>query len=491
MDAYNRQRRKFSRSLAGLLGAPLVSLYSSPLRPESKLRFNLAQVHHQAAQRAKELSAGEKIQLSILLPNGSAANVKPVAQAFTQLTGITFNFIETPVDDINTRMFLDAQTSQGSYDIALPATFGIPDLAEAGAIASLDTYSNRYEPTDFQENSLYTIGDYYRGRHYGYQTDGDTYLMFYNRPLLHNIGLSKAFADKHGYALKVPETWEELDAMMAHFHNPDKGIYGGALFRTPAYMLWEWWIRFHAKGFFPLDEYLSPQINNDAGIAALEELIQVTKYLSPNVHSNGLFNNWKEFGNGNTFCNIGWGGTQKYLNSNNSALRGKLEFGPTPGGIVDGQLIKTSYFNWGWNYTVAQHSMHKELAYLFSLFACSPVISTLAVAEQDGYFDPFRVEHYADKRINETYSAEFLAEHRNSMKNSIPDLYLNGQTQYYDALRHNIKEAFDGKLSPARALEDAAKVWRRLNFKLNKKVQQEQWLFLRGRYPVAIRDRLS
>ena len=363
----------------------------------SNSRFDLTQLHTECGQKAAEI-ADNPTKLTILLPNGSLANVEPVAKEFTRMTGITFKFIETPVDDINTRMFLDTQTSKGEFDIALPATFGIPDLAEAGALAPLSEFAQKYEPDSFQIDSLYTIGDYYRNELYGYQTDGDTYMMFYNKNLMEDSDLAKAYEDKAGQEIKVPETWEELDAMMVHFHQPDKGLYGGSLFRVQGYMLWEWWVRFHAKGFYPLDDNLNPQINNDAGVKALEELIQASNYLSPNATSNGLFDNWEEFANGNIFCNIGWGGTQKYLNGPKSAIKGQLKFGPTPGGIVNGKLLKTSYFNWGWNYTVASHSSQKEIAYLFALFACSPTMSTLAVREQGGYFDPFREEHYKDDR---------------------------------------------------------------------------------------------
>lgn len=136
-------------------------------------------------------------------------------------------------------MFLEAQVSQGSYDIALPATFGIPDLVEANAIAVLDEFSKRYQPVNFNQNSLYTIGDSYRGHHYGYQNDGDTYLMFYNTEFLNAKRHQNSFADQHGYTLGVPETWEQLDAMMAYFHAPEEGRYGGSLFRVPTHMLWE------------------------------------------------------------------------------------------------------------------------------------------------------------------------------------------------------------------------------------------------------------
>lgn len=487
MKTIDQNRRAITQAL---LSFPVLGLLPDSALSASTDRFSLKLLHEQTVEAARKLANGKKVTLKLLLPDGSGANVKVVANTFTRLTGIDFEFIETPVDDINTRMFLEAQISAGSYDIALPATFGIPDLVEANAIAPLEEFTELYEPTNFHDKILYNIGDTYRGVHYGYQTDGDTYLMFYNNRFLSNERLQKSFADKHGYALEVPQTWEQLDAMMAHVHAPEEGRYGGALFRTPTYMLWEWWVRFHAKGYFPMDDNLSPQINNDAGVKALEEMIEASKHQSPNATSNDLFDNWKEFANGNIFCDIGWGGTQKYLNSNLSNIRGDLKFGPTPGGIVNGQLLKTSYFNWGWVYTVAKTSAHKEIAYLFTLFACSPKMSTIAVREKDGYFDPFRLEHYEDAIIQDIYSIEFLSEHRSSMKNSIPDLYLRGQTQYYDALRAQISLAHDGKISAREALDKVAMIWNRLHAKFGHEGQLEQWQLLKELYPESTRHRL-
>ena len=259
MHSIDLKRRRISQSLVGLSGLMLNPSIVAAAVESNTGKFDLSNLHVQATAQAAKLTHGDRVVIKLLLPNGSNANVKPVADEFTQRTGIQIELIETPVDDINTRMFIEARLAQGSYDIALPATFGIPDLAEAGAIARLDEFSQRYEPLQFQNDSLYTIGDYYRGNQYGYQTDGDTYLMFYNHRFLKDPTLQKSFADKYGYKLEVPQTWEQLDAMMAHIHKPAAGRYGGALFRIPTYMLWEWWIRFHAKGFFPLDDNLTPR----------------------------------------------------------------------------------------------------------------------------------------------------------------------------------------------------------------------------------------
>ena len=87
-----------------------------------------------------------------------------------------------PVDDINSALIL-ASLSGRVVDIALPATFGIPDLVEAGALLALDDYRTRHSPSH-EERSLFALGDVYDNKLFGYQTDGDVYVTFYNRRVL-------------------------------------------------------------------------------------------------------------------------------------------------------------------------------------------------------------------------------------------------------------------------------------------------------------------
>lgn len=461
------------------------------VKPGLAQASDLANVHKAAAEAAKKLAEGRSVKLIIMQPSGSLGNVKPVADRFMEETGVTIEYLEVPLGEITQKILLEAVSKSGSFDIALPATFGIPDLAESGILVNLDQYALKYEPKDFQDDALYTIGDYYKGSLYGYQTDGDTYVMFYNKDWLDKDEERKGFADKHGWELKVPDTWEELDAMMAWFHRPDQGMYGGALFRTQYFIAWEWWGRFHAKGYYPLDDDLNPQINNEAGVQALEELIKASEHLYPGAKTNGLFENFEAYGLADKFANIGWGGTQKFLNSDKSKLKGKMAFGPMPGGMVDGELLRTPYFNWGWNYVVSSVSPEPEIAYLYTLYACSPAMSTIAVRDPGGYFDPFRGAHYEDSEIQATYSVPFLEVHKDSMRNSIPDLYLKGQGEYFDELRVNIAAADAGTKSAKEALDDTARSWERITRRMGKRSQAVQWAFLKSSYPANIRDRLA
>ena len=118
-------------------------------------------------------------------------------------------------------------------------------------------------------------------------------------------------------------------------------------------------------------------------------------------------------------------------------------------------------------------------------------MSTLAVQYPDGYFDPFREEHYQDSKIVETYTKPFLEAHQFSMQNSIPDLYLTGQGEYWDTLKENLDLASRGKMSAKLALDTTAKVWNQISARYGVSNQLEQWRFLKDYYPEKIRAVLT
>lgn len=481
------ERRRFISTMATTLAAACTPLAANSANPAPANELHTAVANH-----AKQLATKNgRHQLKILIPEGCSANLAPVISAFQLATGVTVESVETELDDINTQLILDSLSNSGDYDLALPATFGIPDLVAAKAIIPISDYAKKYEPAGFRQDILYGTGDTFDEELYGFQTDGDTYVMFYNRTLLDDPDEQARYLDRYGVSLAIPLTWQQLDQQMEFFHRPAQGLSGGLLFRTAGYLAWEWWVRFHAKGYWPLSESLDPQINADAGIEALEEMINATRHLAPETMSLGLFANWERFSHGDVYCNIGWGGTQKYLNGPKSSMRGKIAYGPTPGGMVNDELLLTPYFNWGWNYVVASRTPLPELAYLFSLYASTPTMSTVAVRQQGGYFDPYRPEHYQDAQIIDIYSTEFLKVHEQSLKSSIPDLYIAKQGQYSHALSTWLERAITGVVSAKEALNRVNQSWTILNERSDKTLQSQRWMRLRDKYPAGVRRRLK
>jgi len=180
---YSHHRRKALKNASLLIVAslfPTTYLHANNIndaKPTSDLNSDII-------KRVKELTRNREITLSILQPEGSLGNIKPTGDLFVRHTGVAIKYIEASLDEINSKIMAQSLSHNTYFDIALPATFGLPDLVEAGVIQDLTDYANRYQPKDYRASMLYPIGDFYKGKFYGYQTDGDTYLMFYNKAWL-------------------------------------------------------------------------------------------------------------------------------------------------------------------------------------------------------------------------------------------------------------------------------------------------------------------
>lgn len=437
-------------------------------------------------ERARKLSEGRRLR--VLAPAGCEANVAPVARRFEAGSGVPVELVSVPVDDVATTMLVGDRTP--AYDVALPPTFSVPDLAAAGLLLPLDELVEALPPECAVEPSLYALGDRYRGQLYGFQTDGDVYVMFYRQDWLEDEAEQAAYERRYGQPLALPATFEELDRQLEFFHRPEEGRFGGALFRNADYIGWEWWLRIHGKGRLPFAPDGTPQASSPEGVDALRELTAASAFLSPGAALNGLRENWEEFAEGNTYCNIGWGGTQKYLRGPSSAVRDRLVHGPTPGGTFAGEAIPISHFNWGWNYVVARGGENSELAFLFAYFAHLVEPSTIAVRGAEGFFDPFRDEHYTDPEIEAVYTRPFLDVHRESLSRALPDLYVPKRSEYTSVLNGFLSRAETGKLDPEVALAAVDREWERIRSRTGTEEHAEQWSRLLEQYPPELRRQL-
>ncbi len=448
-------------------------------------------LHAEVARIAAQLAKSRRTRLLVLYPDGCQANLQPVARLFNELTGIEVNLKKGSLDEISAELILNEKLRTNKFDVAIPATFGMPDLIDSDSIFDLSEFAERYQPSSF-EPSLYQHGDHFATRLYGYQTDGDCYLMFYNRDFLEDEQSQKRYEDMFGEALRVPKTWQALDRQLAFFHQPEQDRFGGSLFRNRNYTAWEFWVRLHAKGVLPFGDNMQCQLTKNEGVEALQELADASAFLEPGVLQNGLFENFRSFARGNKYCNIGWGGTQKYLNGPQSAVKNRLVYTALPGGIPGLEEPWLPFFNWGWNFVVPRSSEQAELAYLFCLFASTSVPSTLSVRESEGYFDPFRIEHYDDPQIRKTYSQDFLNTHYYSMSNAFPDLYIRGRGLYFDVLRQAVFACGSGMTSAEPILKSVAEAWEKITDELGRDQQRRQWSYLKEQvYPSRLHSVLA
>ncbi|NRA67660.1 MAG: hypothetical protein HRU19_24475 [Pseudobacteriovorax sp.] len=247
--------------------------------------------------------------LTVIYPKGCLANLKPIIQQFSKLTSVQVKLKEVGFNDI-TNHLLKTRLIKGRdnhFDIAIPPSFSIPDLAEADVIQEFDNDVSKMSLQDY-ETSLYSLGDYYADKLFGLQTSGDAYMLFLRKSWLLDKKNQDRYRQKFQRNLEIPQTWEELDRQLAFFHKPSKNQYGGCFFRHKLYMHWEYWIRLHGKGLYPCSADLRPQLTVDSSVTALEEMKSATRFLHPSCQRNGPYENFSLFNQGNCYANLSWGG---------------------------------------------------------------------------------------------------------------------------------------------------------------------------------------
>ena len=429
--------------------------------------------------------------LRLLYPQGCLANLKPIIQIFEQLTGVDIEVKEAGFDSISSYMLKTSLLGKtnNSFDLAIPPTFAIPDLAGSGVIANLDAIADKTGVRDSIQ-SLYRHGDEYKGNLYGLQSSGDTYLLFLKKSWLLDPDNQKRYQDIHGYPLSIPLNWEELDQQMRFFHSPEKNQFGGCMFRSKLYMHWEFWIRMHAQGIYPFNRSMEPLINSPEAANALRQMKQANNVLHPTSAALGPYENFALFGEGNCYANLSWGGGQKYFNSANSKIRDDLIITQTPGIKIGNKGLPVSYFNWGWSYVVSSSSQQSELAFLFILLATSTQYSGEGVAKADGFFDPFLTEHFSHQDIENVYGRPFLDALKVGLEQSIPDLYMVGQAKYFAALKTGLQASLYQNVPVDLSLQAVSDKWNEISENHGIESQVKQWQRLQSKYPSPIKAKL-
>lgn len=446
--------------------------------------FAAAQGHESLARDARGLAPDG---LTILAPRGSEANLVPIARSFSRLSGIDVGIRTTGIQNVTSQIMLGRMSGSSDFDIALPPTFDLPDLMAADAIMPIPEDPMAQPDAE----PIYDHGNVFDDRRFGRMTDGDQRILFINGGIYADQWLATSWEDRTGTPFEAPRSWEVLDAQMHHFAAAGEDHRGGILPRLPGFIEGEFWLRFLAKGVWPLDGDFNPQFHYDEGRQVLEEMIAVRDILTDKVTSpDAMQVDARRFESGKVLCYLSYGGLQKLLNRPGGPLAGQLIHMPPPGGTSPATPDSLPSFTWGWSYTIPTISRAPRAAALFSAFAVSAAPSTEAVGVAEGFFDPFLAEHYSDDAIESVYGRDFLSVHAGAMKDSVPDFYVVQRGAYMASLARWLGLAVDGSVTPRLALESAARNWANITESLDKTAQRNRWRALRAAFPAPIASRL-
>ncbi|MEO1190378.1 MAG: extracellular solute-binding protein [Pseudomonadota bacterium] len=271
-----------------------------------RFQYNESMSEGRAIEGIKKLKAAGKApeKISILLTDGAIGQLtKPfppgaptVMDVWKAETGIDVEIVGAPAGDIWKRVLQDVTTSSGAYDIYTHPWNSVGDLVEAGGAHPLNEFVEKYQPDWGDPNrgtpssEIETLLYKYKGDYYSVSLDGDFQTWVYNRWAFERPEYQKEFADKYGYQLGHPRTWEECDNISAFFTgktgidgNP---MYGNGNMLSPFWGLSTFYMRFASMdnpNFYWFDESGKPNLNTDQGILAATEHKALKQWSHPDI----------------------------------------------------------------------------------------------------------------------------------------------------------------------------------------------------------------
>jgi ABC-type glycerol-3-phosphate transport system substrate-binding protein len=212
---------------------------------------------------------------------------------FTNLTGITVNFLKIPRAHIVERLMLEMLSSTPSIDGSVVYVLEAPTLASTGGLVDLYTYRSKSDwvAESFYQNQLETL-EFNGSLYYVPSIWNGALVNFYRTDLFSNAALQQAFNSEFGYALAVPNTPEKLLDVAKFF--TEQGYIGIHLQMTTSEM------GAGAYTFYPpLAAYFGGGIynattsqivcNSTGSVTALEYLLNLSQYAQPTLFEDGTF----------------------------------------------------------------------------------------------------------------------------------------------------------------------------------------------------------
>ncbi len=419
-------------------------------------------------------------------------NLKPFewyAQAFKEKFDVELEVIGVPFGEVYEKEKVELIAETGAFDIMIVFPKFLAEFAANGWLYPLDELAKELDPKlDDVTPGYRDFYCKYGGKLYALPYDGDVLSLYYRKDLLENEEEQKAFKEKYGYDLKVPETWQEyLDVAQFFTRKAGEKLAGEVLqrdFYGTAYygqkdQIFAWWGNIFASlgGVYFDEETMEPAINSEAGVKALEIMKEIHKYCPPDVLAYGYEELKDVFLEGDCFMVIQWPCVgKKGADPNQSKIVGKIGVSHVPGVKKDGEIYYRAMMPCGRVLAIAAQSKDPKKAYQV-IHYLSVLTSLDDVSTAETGLDPYRYSHFANPEAYEMFANVedakiYLAGVQKNMEKGYPEMVLPGTVEYEETLGVAISQALSGEKDPKTALDGAAQTWREILERFGKEQQK-------------------
>lgn len=373
-------------------------------------------------------------------------------------TGVTTTVQGLPFVGQYEKIVSELITKSSVYDILVfpPQMLGdfagknflrvLSDFGDEASLDLSDVLPAYRDPNSRRNGKLYTA-----------MYDGDVLQVAYRTDVFAKAGIKHA-----------PKTWAEFLAVSKELHNPPHR-YGNAFYGQRGFC-YAWFINiFAAYGGRWFDAKMNPGIAGDAGVKALELMLELKKYSPPNVLQIGYPQLNEVYLNGSTAMVVQWDDlAMKAEDPSLSKVVGKNAYAACP---------QRSYMPYSRVMAISAYSKNPHNAFKAIQFMNSSKISSKIVYDPKCGEDPYRHSHFNSALVKShtgkpTMPRRQAASYVNAIKGGLeagyPELSIPGAPRYLDTLDAQVNSALAGSVSPATALKNTAQQWNQITSALGR-----------------------
>ncbi|MEO8606500.1 MAG: extracellular solute-binding protein [Chloroflexota bacterium] len=397
---------------------------------------------------------------------------------FEALTGAHLEITTVPNADLFTDIVKDQSTGTDSYDVFIAAPQWKADLVSAGYLEDLTPYVEKDKAiqwddiTPFFRNFIAT----YDGKIYNIPLDGDINTIYYR---------TDVFADAK---MEPPKTWEEYLTAAAAFNGKDlngdgEADYGSCIPKVRAGQGY-WWVlnvaapyiqsQGTAQGMFFNTDDMTPLVNNEGFIRALQIYNETTQYGPPNELTLSLNDTRDLFLTGRCAMSIDWGDTGTLsIDPTRSQMKDKIAALINPGSteVVDratGKLVPcdattcpfavdgvnyaplAAWGGWGGAISAASDQKVKDAGYALLSYMSEPDHSNEDVTIGASGYNPYRTSQFASLDLwvkagfSEAGAQNYIGAIKDSVSspNMVLDLAIPGVQRYQQVVLDTVVSQF-------------------------------------------------
>lgn len=411
------------------------------------------------------------------------------AKQFEELTGANVKVVHVPFGDLFQKIMIPFQTKQSAYDVLFYGSLWIGDYAPYLAPVP-SKYVKMDQMQDVTRN--YQGVATWEGKMIQFPVDGDRHYLKYRADIINNPEMQARFKKKTGKTLRVPETWEEYDAIGRFFNNWDwdgdgEKNYGSAEVVARDNLMFSAFISRVApyakhpdvKGGFFFDlKTMKPLVNTPGWVKALEDFVKAQSIMPPGGNNFGLGDEIFSFGGGQTLFSYSWDDAFVQAMEPKSRIRNLVGAAPLPGSNKVWNRVKgkwdnfkkpnrAPYITWGWTSAVAKASDNKDMAFDYLCFFSNPANHSSDLLVGRFGVNPFRKSDFDPAfyikeagwatQVAKTYTATLSG--MDKSRNRVFDLRVPGVNQFMSSMAAGVSKALAKQLSPQKAMDEVAKEW--------------------------------